>query len=96
MPYLNEQNYGEFLAPSLKQSLTLREKEKIQKLQKGGVDPGLYLAEKTVYPEKIVMEKFSSKGEMKQSLLIAEQKELIHEKTTKVKTLPKNPFQFDY
>jgi hypothetical protein len=29
MPYLNEQNYGEFLAPSLKQSLTLREKEKI-------------------------------------------------------------------
>ena len=38
------------------------------------------------------MEKFSSKGEMKQSLLIAEQKELIHEKTTKVKTLPKNPF----
>ena len=29
MPYLNEQNYGEFLAPSLKQSLTLREKETI-------------------------------------------------------------------
>ena len=64
MPKLTKENYGDFLAPKLRQSLLRTDIDKIEKLQKGERVPGLRNAQVTKFPENLVMDKFFSHAEM--------------------------------
>jgi len=70
MPGLNEQNYGECLAPTLRQSMLQTDLEKMKMRKEGGHAAGLRDEHAEHFAESITMKKYESAADEKTTRLI--------------------------
>ena len=92
---LKKENFGQFLAPELRSTLLATKMDKMESLQRGQTVSGLRAVVPNKVPEYIAFDKFTSRGELKQTKELDHQKEIIKFKTTKKTYEADIPFKFE-